>query len=153
MRHEFPGKFKIGEGTCGKFNLFVNDNEAVFEEFFKAKLFPGSINIGINSTSLTKDLDNGKYQPDFVIPRERLTGQWMKDYLGNGQAWKCELISPKLPSGLNTWIFRRINSGYKDVIEILSTEQLVKPYSLLNEDEVTVAVKLIQTGNGGAGGS
>ncbi|WP_303674792.1 DUF120 domain-containing protein [Vampirovibrio chlorellavorus] len=122
------------------FSVLINQNEQVFSEYFKTKLFPGSLNISIDppaSQSLRNDLDNGRYKPDFIIPREHLVG--MPPYIGDGQAWRCNLISEKIPSDINTWVFRRIGSKVPhEVLEIVSSSRLVEPYGLRHEDPVIV---------------
>lgn len=145
MKQKFSGRFRISETggpkvTAGGFSKLINDNEQVFREFFKVPLFPGSLNISIDppaSDSLRNDLDNGKYAPQLVIPKEQLVG--MPPYIGDGQAWRCNLLSDKLPKDIEAWIFRRIDSRVPhEVIEIVSPSRLVSTFGLRHEDPVLV---------------
>jgi hypothetical protein len=95
--------------TRGEFGPFITENATVFRQHFGVVLFPGSLNVYVaQPPSLQKDLDTGKLPPAFVVPRGELSGN--PNYVGDGQAWRCTLHSDKIPSPVNCWIFRRINS-------------------------------------------
>jgi CTP-dependent riboflavin kinase len=126
--------------TMGGFAQFVTANDATLQQFFGFKLFPGSLNVNVpNPPSLQQDLDAGRPAPLFVIPKETLEG--MPVYIGDGQAWACNLYSEKFPASIGCWIFRRIRSGVpRGVIEIVAVEHLVGPYKLQHADPVTIEV-------------
>jgi CTP-dependent riboflavin kinase len=130
---------KTNRATNG-FAHFVTANDAILQQFFGFKLFPGSLNIRISDApTLQQDLDGGRPPPLFVIPRDMLAG--MPVYIGDGQAWACNLKSEKFPSEIGCWIFRRIRSGVpRGVIEVVAVEALVGPYKLQHEDPVTLEV-------------
>ena len=61
--------------TVGKFNLLIKSNSEVFRKYFGVDLFPGSLNVDVpEPETLQSDLDQGKYQPAFAIPRSELRG-------------------------------------------------------------------------------
>jgi len=124
--------------NAGKFNQLIKDNKDVFFEYFKCDIYPGSINIFLeDNLGLWQELDKGIPTPDIIIPKEKLIN--MPVYLGNGQAWKCKLISEKWKEIDNCWVFRRINSKVqRGVLEIISPLELNKPYNLQQDEEVTL---------------
>lgn len=126
--------------TAGGFAQFVTANEATLRQFFGFALFPGSLNVLVTDPpSLQQDLDAGRPAPLFVIPREKL--ERMPVYIGDAQAWACNLDSKKFQAAIGCWILRRIRSGVpRGVIEIVAVEALVGPYKLLHGDPVTIEV-------------
>jgi CTP-dependent riboflavin kinase len=126
--------------TVGGFAQFVTANDSKLREFFGHKLFPGSLNVLIEEPpTLQQDLDAGRPTPLFVIPKHLLDG--MPVYIGDGQAWACNLHSDKFPSAIGCWIFRRIRSRVpRGVIEIVAVEPLVGPYKLQHGDQVNIEV-------------
>jgi CTP-dependent riboflavin kinase len=126
--------------TVGGFAQFVTANDSTLREHFGHKLYPGSLNVLVEDPpTLQQDLDAGRPAPLFVIPRNLLDG--MPVYIGDGQAWPCNLGGEKFPEAIGCWIFRRIRSGVpRGVIEIVSTEHLVGPYKLQHADPVTIEV-------------
>jgi CTP-dependent riboflavin kinase len=126
--------------TMGGFAQFVTANAETLQKFFGHKLFPGSLNVLVaHPPSLQQDLDAGLPAPIFVLPRNELEG--MPVYIGDGQAWACNLNGEKFPSAIGCWIFRRIRSNVpRGVIEIVAVEPLVGPYKLQHGDEVSIEV-------------
>jgi CTP-dependent riboflavin kinase len=126
--------------TMNTFAQFVTANDATLSQYFGFQLFPGSLNVRVaEPPSLQQDLDAGQPSPLFVIPRDALEG--MPVYIGDAQAWACNLHSPKFPSSIGCWIFRRIRAGVpRGIIEIVAVEALVGPYRLQHEDPVTIEV-------------
>lgn len=125
--------------TAGRFNKLIEENRPVFRRYFGVDLFAGSLNVDVPvPTTLQKDMDQGKYRPAFVIPRAELVG--MPPYIGDGQAWRCEIVTEKLAHPIDCWVFRRIGSRVPSgVIEVLSTEQLTKKYALVHGDPVQLS--------------
>ncbi len=126
--------------TTGNFGKFIKDNQAVFEKYFRTNLFAGSLNIQVsNAPRLQSDLDDGKYEPAFTIPRSELVG--MPAYIGAGQAWVARIKSEKLPDPILCWIFRRIGSQVPErIIEVLAEDGLASTYGLDNGDHVELTV-------------
>jgi Transcriptional regulator of a riboflavin/FAD biosynthetic operon len=124
--------------TRGEFGPFITENATVFRQHFGVVLFPGSLNVYVaQPPGLQKDLDTGKLPPAFVVPRGELSGN--PNYVGDGQAWRCTLHSDKIPSPVNCWIFRRINSRVSSgVIELVAAVSLVKTYHLRDGDPVVI---------------
>ncbi len=126
--------------TVGKFNQLVKDNRETFYKYFQKYLFPGSVNIRVDEPKdLQEKLDMGVPPAHFVIPRNELIN--IPSYLGNGQTWECKFYCEKFPEPIDCWIFRRINSKVpKGIIELVSEHELVKPYSLVDGDEVLIEI-------------
>ncbi|HEX9843275.1 MAG TPA: hypothetical protein VGC20_11025, partial [bacterium] len=81
--------------TAGGFSRLVKENEDVFRRYFGIHLFPGSFNVDVaNPPDLQRQMDDGLLPSDFVIPRTELGG--MPEYIGDGQAWCCEISGPKV---------------------------------------------------------
>jgi CTP-dependent riboflavin kinase len=126
--------------TLGGFAQFVTANESKLRQFFGFPLFPGSLNVHVpDPPSLQQDLDAGRPTPLFVISRDELEG--MPVYVGDGQAWACNLHCEKFPESIGCWIFRRIRSGVpRGILEIVAVEPLVGPYKLQHQDPVTIEI-------------
>jgi CTP-dependent riboflavin kinase len=126
--------------TVGKFNKLINENAATFRRHFKTDLFAGSLNIDVPlPATLQQDLDAGKYEPSFVIPKTELVG--MPSYIGDGQAWRARLTIQKTSACIPCWVFRRIDSKVsKGVLEIVATEKLRTTYGLEHGDAVEIAL-------------
>lgn len=124
--------------TVGKLSRLIYENAAVFERYFAATLFPGSLNVNVpHPPTLHKDLDAGRPPPAIRIPKTQLVG--MPRYIGDGQAWPSRLRGKKLPYPIECWVFRRINSRVPaGVIELVAREALRVPYGLQHGDAVTI---------------
>lgn len=82
--------------TAGRFNELIRDNAQVFYKYFRVELFPGSLNVDIQQpSSLQTDLDAGKPTPSIIIPKTELIN--MPTYIGDGQAWPCNLKAVRFP--------------------------------------------------------
>jgi CTP-dependent riboflavin kinase len=129
---------ETGRRTAGGFGRLINDNATVFERYFGARLFPGSLNVDVpDPSTLQQDLDAGRPAPWFVIPKKELVN--MPNYVGDGQAWACELKGNKFLHPIQCWIFRRIGSRVPmGVLEIVAREPLRQPYELKHGDAVTI---------------
>jgi CTP-dependent riboflavin kinase len=126
--------------TIGGFAQFVTANQPTLQRYFGHQLFPGSLNVLVRDPpSLQQDLDAGEPSPLFVIPKDQL--EEMPVYIGDGQAWACNLNSGKFQASIGCWVFRRIRSGVpRGVIEIVAVEALVGPYKLQHGDPVTIEI-------------
>ncbi len=112
-----------GRRTAGMFGKLIDDNADVFRRYFGAELFAGSLNVDVPEP----------------IPRTELVN--MPTYIGDGQAWRCELTGDKFPSVINCWIFRRKGSRVPPgVIELIACELLRTPYKLQHGDRVVLAI-------------
>lgn len=133
----FEGKLNLIH-TVGKFKMLINENKEAFYKYFGVYLFPGSLNIKIeNPPNLQDNLDKRIPSPDFIIPRNELIG--MPDYIGNGQAWACRLRCEKFKKDIDCWVFRRVGSRVpKGIIEVVSNLELVKPYGLVDGDDILI---------------
>jgi len=126
--------------TAGKFSVLIRENADVFKRYFGVDLFPGSLNVDVpNPPSLQADLDAAKPPPSIIVPKSELIN--MPEYIGQGQAWPCNLIGSKFPQPISCWIFRRIGSRVPaGVIEIVAGQALREPYQLQHGDKVAIEV-------------
>jgi CTP-dependent riboflavin kinase len=133
---------ETGRRTSGGFSRLINDNAAVFEHYIGAKLFPGSLNVDVPyPPTLQRDLDAGRPAPHIVIPKTKLIN--MPEYIGDGQAWACDLKGAKFPESVGCWIFRRKGSRVPPgVIEIIAREPLRQPYELMHGDAIIIEILL-----------
>lgn len=143
--HVFSGTLMITEPggpkhTVGAFSVLINQNVAVFDQYFGAPLYPGSLNVKVlKPASLQEDFDNGVYEPGLRIPQNELVG--MPPYIGDGLAWRCVLGVQMTGQKVDCWIFRRIGSRVSHgVIEVVATEGLVGTYGLKHDDPVTMTL-------------
>lgn len=128
-----------GQRTVGMFGKLIRDNPVVFRRYFGVDLFAGSLNVDVSHPpSLQADLDAGRPAPAFIVPKAELIN--MPPYIGDGQAWRCELAGDKFPNAINCWIFRRKGSRVPaGVIELVSHESLRTRYKLQHGDKVVIA--------------
>ena len=126
--------------TMGRFNELIRDNAQVFRNHFGVELFPGSLNVDIQEpSSLQRDLDAGRPTPSIIISKAELIN--MPAYIGNGQAWPCDLKGAKFLELVQCWIFRRIGSRVpRGVIEIVAEKGLRDAYDLQHGDRVSIEV-------------
>jgi CTP-dependent riboflavin kinase len=124
--------------TAGLFSKLINDNAATFRHYFGVDLFPGSLNVDVTQpASLQTDLDEGRPKPAILIPKRELIN--MPHYIGDGQAWACELTGRKFPAPVSCWIFRRIGSRVpRGVIEIVARAKLRDAYGLEHGEKVAI---------------
>ena len=130
------GRFRLAEAggprrTCGKFAAWMAENRETLRKYFNTDLFPGSLNVDIDSTagSLHQQLDRGEPQPAFTIPRQELLA--MSPYLGDAQAWRVSLSAARIATPHECWVFRRIGSKVPpNVLEILSIVPIVKTFGV-----------------------
>jgi CTP-dependent riboflavin kinase len=131
-----PGKPRR---TAGQFSTLILENQDVFREYFGVDLYPGSLNVDVGFVGLHEELDRGQPKPSFAIPRSELIG--MPGYLGDGQAWRCDLLVNETQQEHACWLFRRIGSSVPPShIEILSPLGLVEEFALRHGTPVTVKI-------------
>jgi CTP-dependent riboflavin kinase len=105
------------------------ENHKTLRKYFGADLFPGSLNVDIDSVSLHQQLDRGEPKPAFRIPRQEL--RLMSPYLGDAQAWRVSLSAARIAPPHDCWVFRRIGSMVPaNVLEILSTVSIVTTFGV-----------------------
>ena len=123
--------------TCGKFAAWMAENQETLRKYFNADLFPGSLNVDIDSAagSLHQELDRGEPQPTFTIPQQELRA--MSPYLGDAQAWRVSLSAARITTPHQCWVFRRIGSKVPaNVLEIVSTVAIVTTYGVRHGEDL-----------------
>lgn len=123
------------------------ENQETLRKYFSADLFPGSLNVDIDSTtgSLHHQLDRGEPLPAVTIPRRELRA--MSPYLGDAQAWRVSLSAARIPTPHECWVFRRIGSRVPaNVIEIVSTVAIVTTFGVRHGEDLEL-VFLTDTGD------
>ncbi len=143
MTHVLGGSVRLSEPgvrrTAGMFSKLILDNRDVFRRYFGVELYPGSLNVDVQIPGIHTRLDTGRPTPAFVIPRNELVG--MPGYLGNGQAWHCDLVVEESGRQLGLWLFRRIGSRVpQTVLELLSPLKLVDELALKHQTRVTLTI-------------
>jgi hypothetical protein len=113
-----------------------------------ALLSPGTLNVRVSSNGWPdaidqrrqiEQVDNGEFRPALVIPHQRIENNTLgpregHPLCGTGQAWRAEFSIRDQKA--SCWILRRIGSGYRDVIELVSDSNLRAKYSLTDDDSV-----------------
>lgn len=136
---ELNGKIQL-EKTYGAFSKWMKSNQEVFKKHFGAQLQDGSLNVGVvGCPNIHVILDNRELEPAIIIPKAEF--RKMPSYLGDGQAWKCEILFPKQSMPHKCWVFRRIGSRVRpETIEILSTVKLVDEFKIHDGNDVMVVI-------------
>jgi CTP-dependent riboflavin kinase len=117
--------------------MWMSENQETLNKYFRADLFPGSLNVDIDSAgaSLHLQLDRAEPSPAFTIPRRELRA--MSPYLGDGQAWRISLSAARISPPHECWVFRRIGSKVPaNVLEIVSTVAIVPTFGLRHGEDL-----------------
>jgi hypothetical protein len=100
-------------------------------------LHPGSLNLQVASYppawrergmgNSVRGLDSGAFRPEFVIPQGRMGNNLLaptpsKPKRGIGQVWRASLAANGCVRGC--WILRRIDSGLRDALELVSADPI-----------------------------
>lgn len=106
-------------------------------KYFRADLFPGSLNVDIDSRgpNLHQQRDRGEPLPAFIIPRRELRA--MSPYLGDAQTWRVSLSAARMSTPHECWVFRRIGSKVPaKVLEIVSTVAIVTTFGVRHGEDL-----------------
>jgi hypothetical protein len=113
------------------------ENQETLSRYFRADLFPGSLNVDVDSgvASLHQQLDLGEPLPAFTIPRHELRA--MSPYLGDAHAWRVSLSAARISTPHGCWVFRRIGSKVPaNVLEIVSTVAIVTTFGVRHGEDL-----------------
>jgi hypothetical protein len=130
---QFGGSVINGQGDHSK--LFVPGRLVLpnAPEDWPATLQPGSLNVLIAAyppewhqrrlTANVRVLDDGWFSPQFTIPHNQFRNNQLvplpsKPRRGIGQVWRASLIAND--NQLDCWVLRRIDSGLRDVLELVA---------------------------------
>lgn len=126
--------------------------EAACPDAWPEVLHPGTLNVRINPEGRppgfdTLDgvsvLDTGVVASAFIIPQNRINGNTLcptpeNQRKGTAQVWRADL---EHANGCQPcWALRRIGSGYRDVLEVVSEYYLRDLIGLQNGDSVAVVL-------------
>jgi hypothetical protein len=119
-------------------------------------LEPGSLNVGVAANGWPSEftgvpsgkgaqkLDSRRFPPAFIIPHDKIGGNFTptpeNPDKGTAQVWRAVLRASNPNRSRKVWILRRIGSGLKAQIEIVSDVRLKDVMSLA--DGVTVEVEM-----------
>lgn len=134
---EFEGIVVNGQGDHNR--LFVPGRSLLSEspQDWPETLHAGSLNVRIASYPLAwrerglaasvRVLDTEVFPPLFLIPRDQIRNNQLtptpsKPRRGIGQVWRASLIANG--GELDCWILRRVDSGLRDVLELVSGEPI-----------------------------
>lgn len=121
----------------GRHNELVVPGRNAFPEApvdWPALLFPGSLNLRVLTypaaflergiVASTSSLDVMGFEPEFTIPQDlmgnnQLTPTETMPYRGTAQIWRASLETEARM--ISCWVLRRIGSGLRDQIELVSS--------------------------------
>ncbi len=124
-------------------------------EGWPAVMHEGTMNVKINSDGFPQELisrfgsksvkhfDSRRFKPEAEIPAQAIGGNTLRPTEacpdeGNGQVWSATIIELKSQNSKDCWVFRRIGSGYGEVLELVAEESISSALSLKYGDPVTV---------------
>lgn len=109
-------------------------------------LCPGSLNAGVSSFPPEfdalgvgeglKKLDEGKFRPEFVIPKAKIKN----NSRGDGQVWRARLRVSNSGAEVECWVFRRIGSTIKRQIELVAADHLRQKLNVNDGTEIVVTI-------------
>jgi hypothetical protein len=132
-RLAFEGSVVNGQGDHSKLVVPGRSLLSDAPEDWPETLRPGSLNVRISVyppawherglSASVKVLDTGVFPPEFLIPQgrmhnNRLTPTPSKPRRGIGQVWRATLNANG--GCLDCWVLRRIDSGLRDVLELVA---------------------------------
>ncbi len=139
----FKGKVRKGQGRFSKLIIPTKSMLTNRPETWPENLCPGSLNIGISDLGYpddfnihegVKELDAGCFKPVFIIPENKIP----TNDKGDAQVWRAKLIIKSTGTIVPCWVLRRICSGIKKQLEIVSEYNLRDTYGLIEGQEVEV---------------
>ena len=108
--------------------------------------FPQELISHFGSNSV-KHFDSRRFKPIEEIPARAIRGNTLLPTKacpdkGNGQVWSATIIELKSQkqNRMNCWVFRRIGSGYGDVLELVAEESISNALDLKYGDPVSVVI-------------
>jgi CTP-dependent riboflavin kinase len=153
---EFRGVYVKGEGV---FSVIIQiPGHCDFTksiEGWPAVMHEGTLNVKIDPDGFPQELishfgsksvkhfDSRRFRPEAEIPAHAIGGNTLLPTevcpdKGNGQVWNANIIELKSQNSKDCWVFRRIGSGYGDVLELVAEESISVALSLKYGDPVTV---------------
>ncbi|MEX1098581.1 MAG: hypothetical protein WED34_21220 [Planctomycetales bacterium] len=81
-----------------------------------------------------KKLDDGCFEPEFVIPKDKIKN----NSKGDAQVWRACIVVNATGEEIACWALRRIGSGIKKQIELVSAVHLRNTFRLGEDAKVTV---------------
>lgn len=120
-------------------------------------LHPGSLNVKIRqdgfpelllircSGDRIQRLDSKIFEPEFVIPGSQIKQNRLKPTLelpcrGDAQIWPAIVRKACNGDGFRCWLVRRLGSGLRDQLELVSDRHLRSAYSLIDGTAVEVTI-------------
>lgn len=114
---------------------------------------PGTLNVVIADAGFPAELaeqsmrvlDHGTIPATVVIPAEQITGNTLppteaRPDRGTGQAWRAELRNVQSGETAACWLFRRRDSGYARVAELIAGQNLRACLHLHDGDAVEIVL-------------
>lgn len=151
----FKGKIRDGRGNFSKMKIPGRSSLPIAPNDWPEVICPGSLNVkvmeypeeleSLGPGNHIQKLDNGLFQPAFVIPHDRIIGNTIRPILhapenGNAQVWRAKLAVAQTGIQFPCWVLRRIGSGVAKQLEIVSEDHLRSKYGLGNGDKVFVSL-------------
>ncbi len=122
-----------------------------------AVMHPGTMNVRINPDGFPQELisrfgsksvrhfDSRLFKPIAEIPAQAIGGNTLLPNeecpdRGNGQVWSATIIELRSQDSIGCWLFRRIGSGYEDVLELVAEKSISSALALKIGDPVTIVI-------------
>jgi hypothetical protein len=151
----FKCQVTSGSGDDRKLVFPTHKDIPKLPEDWPDKMVPGSLNAltmntpsGMRSLGDGDDLqklDNGKFSPAIVMPREAIINNNLGPCFntpngGVAQAWRARISVSATGKTVDVWAVRRISSGYRRVIELMSDKNLRQHLRLIDGDKLEVTL-------------
>lgn len=139
----FEGYVRSGQGGFSKMVIPGKTDESYFPEDWPAELALGSLNVRITGypaefqqrgwgTSVAL-LDSRLFQPAFVLPGRAILNNSIPAHpsdtrTGDAQVWRASFERQDVAHPC--WVLRRLGSGYRDVLELVSEVRIRDRFGL-----------------------
>ena len=155
---KFRGAYARGANLFARQIHIPGDSE--FTKTIKgwpAVVHPGTMNVKISPDGFPQELisrfgsksvkhfDSRLFKPIIELTANVIGGNTLlptetEPSRGNGQIWGTTITEQKSQNKMDCWVFRRIGSGYTDVLECVAGESISTALRLKHEDLVTVVM-------------
>lgn len=154
----FKGQIVSGAGTHKKMEFPEKKSLSGAPTDWPDTLHLGSLNIWVKEfpdgfreptghNGGLYDLDDGNFEPEFVIPGALISNNDLRigDKPASAQVWRSQLLLTGRDDNIDCWVLRRFGSnvGHEksgNVLEIVSAVHLRERYGLENNEAVEVCL-------------
>lgn len=155
---EFEGRYTRGIGCFSKCIQMPGQCEVTKTiDGWPANVHPGTMNVKIDpagfphaltsrfNTKSIGHLDSRLFKSITEIPARDIGGNTLSPTItcpdkGNGQVWRARITKLMSWDSRDCWLFRRIGSGYTDILEFVAGESLSTALELSHGDSVRAVI-------------